>query len=284
MPATYKQTFKAYYHTCDAMGYVKTISYLRWMQQAAFAASAAVGYDFADYHHSGQLWLVRESRLEILAPLKYGDVVETTTYVSDIRRFRSLRAYEMRNVETTSLVARATTDWVYLDEQTMYPVTIPTAMQRAFFPEGVPDKPLPRQRFPQVPPPGDDLFALHKVVAWNDLDMMWHVNNATYMNYIDEAEKLALESCGWSVQRLYRNQMRVASRRLRIEYVQPAEAGNEIEISTWCSECTGLSALRHYEIHRARDGQLLIRAYAAWGIRHLVTGGPMLIPAEICNS
>ena len=135
MPATYKQTFPAYYHTCDALGYVKTISYLRWMQQAAFAASAAVGYDFADYHHIGQLWLIRESQLEILAPLQYGDAVEITTYVKDIRRFRSIRAYEMRHVPSGSLMARASTDWVYLDEQTLRPVTIPSAMRAAFFPE-----------------------------------------------------------------------------------------------------------------------------------------------------
>ena len=100
---------------------------------------------------------------------------------------------------TESLVARASTDWVYLDHDTLRPVTIPQAMQLAFFPEGVPEKSLSRERFPKHPAPGDDIPVLRKVVVWDDLDMMWHVNNATYMNYMDQAEKHALAARGWSM-------------------------------------------------------------------------------------
>ena len=280
MPAIYHQTFKARYYECDASGYLKNISYLRWMQESAFAASAAVGYDFAHYHHVGQLWLVRESHIEHFAPLKYGDEVEITTYVKDIRRFRSMRAYEIRDSQSGNLIAEATTDWVYLDTETLRPVTIPQRMQSAFFPEGVPEKSLPRERYPRSPVRSDDIPVIRKVVVWDDLDMMWHVNNATYLNYMDEAEKHALSMYGRSIQRLKQLGMRIYVQQQRIEYQRPAVLGDELEISTWCSDFTRTSALRHYEIRRVCDGSLLVQSYARWGVRNLETDEVVPIPTD----
>ena len=283
MAATYKQTLIARYHECDALGYLKNISYLRWMQESAFAASAAVGYDFAQYHQIGQLWLVRESNIKIFTPLKYGDEVQVKTWVKDIRRFRSIRAYEMRDMRTESLVAQASTDWVYLDTQTFRPVTIPQSMQLAFFPEGVPEKSISRGRFPKYPAPSSDIPVLHRVVMWDDLDMMWHVNNATYLKYMDEAEKHALTADGWSMQKLRQHAMRIDTQQQRIEYLHPAVLGDAVTVNTWCSGFKDELALRHYAIRRESDGLLLVQAVAQWGIRHIETGEVLSIPEELCS-
>ena len=40
-------------------------NYLRTMQEAAFDASAAVGYTMAWYDASGYRWLIRETDIEI---------------------------------------------------------------------------------------------------------------------------------------------------------------------------------------------------------------------------
>ena len=281
MPAIYRQSFKARYYECDAFGYLKNISYLRWMQESAFAASAAVGYDFSQYHRMGQLWLVRDNNIEYFAPLKYGDEVEITTYVKDIRRFRSIRAYEMRDLKTGKLVVGATTDWVYLDTDTLRPVTIPKRMQLAFFPEGVPENSLPRERYPKHPAPSDDIPVKHRVVAWDDLDMMWHVNNAAYLNYMDEAEKYALGEHGWQVQKLNQLGLRIHTEQQRIEYLRPAILGDEVAITTWCSNFSGETALRHFEIRRVRDAALLVQALTQWGLRNLETGETLPIPADL---
>ena len=281
MPATYQQTVIARYHECDALGYLKNISYLRWMQESAFAASAAVGYDFIQYHQMGQLWLVRESNIEYFAPLKYGDEVEITTYVKDIRRFRSIRAYEMRDSQTGQLVVGATTDWVYLDSGTLRPMTIPEAMRLAFFPEGVPEKSMTRERYPKYPVPSEDISVIHKIVAWDDLDMMWHVNNATYLKYMDEAEKHALDVNGWSILRLNQLGIHIHTQQQRIEYLRPAILDDEVAISTWCSNFKGEIMLRHFEIRRVSDGALLVQALRQWGFRNLETDEIMPIPADL---
>ena len=45
MPAEHRELFHVRYYECDPFGHMNNANHLRWMQEAAFAASAAVGYD-----------------------------------------------------------------------------------------------------------------------------------------------------------------------------------------------------------------------------------------------
>ena len=160
MPRVHERTFRVRYYECDTYGCVKHASYLNYMQEAAFDASAAAGYSMARYAAMDRYWLVRETDIEYLHPLHYGDSVQVTTWVADFRRIRSRRVYELRQVGSDILVARANTDWVFLDVATGRPASIPRDMMVAFFPEGVPERGSPRPRFPSVPPPPTGVFRL----------------------------------------------------------------------------------------------------------------------------
>ena len=115
MPVVHKRTFRVRNYECDAYGHVNNANYVRYMQEAALDASAAVGYDEARYNELGHIWLIRETNIEYLRPLRFGDSVEVTTWVGDFRRVRSRRFYELRNAETGDMVAQGSTDWVYID-------------------------------------------------------------------------------------------------------------------------------------------------------------------------
>ncbi len=151
MPVIHHETFPVRYWECNALGHLSSTNYFRWMQEAAFGASAAVGYDWARYREMGYVWLVRETDIEYLTPLKYGDSADIRTWVLDFRRFRSRRAYEFTSARTGQLAARAVTDWVYVKADTLQPAAVPEEMQRAFLPEGPPEGSPPRERFPAAP-------------------------------------------------------------------------------------------------------------------------------------
>jgi len=138
MPHVHERTFRIRHYECDAYGHVNNTHYLRYMQETAFDASAAVGYDLPRYAALGQHWLVRETEIEYLSPLHYGDAVRVKTWVADFRRVRSRRMYELYNAASGELAARASTDWVYLNTATGQPATVPPEMITAFFPEGAP--------------------------------------------------------------------------------------------------------------------------------------------------
>ncbi len=282
MPAIHRQTFQVRYYECDPYGHLNNINYLRWMQEAAFGASAAVGYDFARYTDLGQLWLVRETDIEYLLPLAYGDEVEIKTWVLDFRRSHSRRRYEFTDTRTGQLAARATTDWVYIALKTLHPAAIPEAMLLAFFPEGAPPA-AAREHFPAVPPPPPGVFSMRSRVEWRDLDSMWHVNNAIYLAYVEEAGTRVCEAHGWPMQRMLAAGFGMVARQHQIEYRQPALLGDELEIATWYSDVQRATAYRHYTIRRAGDGVLLARARTRWVWIDMQTRKPIRIPEHFIH-
>ena len=121
MPLTHTRRFRVRYYECDLHGLVNPSNYVRYMQETAFDASAAVGYSMARYAAMDRYWLVHDTEVEYLGPLHYGDTVEVTTWVVDFRHVRSLRAYELRKAGSAELVARGHTDWVFMNTATGRP-------------------------------------------------------------------------------------------------------------------------------------------------------------------
>lgn len=279
-PPVYTRVFRVRYYECDAYGHVNNVNYLRYMQEAAFDASAAAGYDFARYQALGRRWLTRRTDIEYLRPLHYGDSVEVRTWVMDFHRVRSRRAYEMRALASGELVARAVTDWVYVDAATGQPVRVPAEMAAAFLGDEPPANIPPRQPFPEPAPAPPGLFRIRRRVSWTDIDTAQHVNNIMYMVYVEACGMEVLAAHGWSVPRMTAEGFGMVLRQHQIEYLQPALLGDEIEIATWVSEVKRASATRHYLLTRVADGARLARVntMAVWV--DLATGRPIRIPAQ----
>ncbi len=280
MPHIHERAFVVRHYECDAYGHVNHANYLRYMQEAAYSASAAAGYDMQRLFAMNRIWLVRETDITYHEPLVYGDTVVVKTYVQDFRRVRSRRAYELRKAVSGAMVATATTDWVFLDRETHRPATIPDEITQAFFPEGVPASGKRRDHFPEPPAPPPDVFTMQRMVEWRDLDPAQHVNNSNYLVYLEEAGVRAAAVHGWPMSRLLAENMGVVARNYRIDYVQQALFGDELAVATWVSDMKRSTALRHYTIHRIEDGALMARARALWVCVFLDSGKPRRIPAD----
>jgi acyl-CoA thioester hydrolase len=280
------RTFRVRHYECDAYGHLNQATYLRYMQEAAFDASAAAGYDLARYEVIGRHWLARETEIEYLRPLRYGDSVQVKTWVADFRRVRSRRAYEFRRFDPSTrlragsgeLVARAHTDWVFLDSATLRPVPIPREMMVAFFPDGLPEPAPPRPRFPSAPPPPPGVFRLRRRVEWRDIDLAQHVNNAVYLSYLEDCGVQVAVAHGWPMSRMKGEGFAIVARRHRIEYQQPAVLDDELELATWLSDVKRATVVRHYTVTRLSDGVLLVRARTLWVWVDVKTGRPIRIP------
>lgn len=280
MPLSHTRTFRVRHYECDGYGHVNAVSYLRYMQEAAFDATAAAGYSAARYDQMGVMWLVRETDIEYFAPLKYGDTLEVKTWIADFRTVRSSRAYEMRNAATRELVAAAHTDWAYLDKSTFRPLQIPPELIAAFFPEGLPAQAPPRARFPAAPPPPPGVFVLRRRVEWRDIDPARHVNNAVYIAYLEDVGIRVCARYGWPDSRTSEAGFGIFARRHHIEYKQQAMMDDELEISTWVSDVRRATASRHYTITRPLDGALIAQAHSAYVWVDMQSGKPIRIPAD----
>jgi acyl-CoA thioester hydrolase len=280
MPLVHERLFRVRHYECDAYGHVNHANYLRYMQEAAMDASAAAGYDIPRYNEIKRQWFIRETDINYMRPLTYGDSVIVKTWVADFRRVRSRRAYELRHAATGEIVAQAHTDWVFLDMETLRPVTVPPEMITAFYPEGLPGEGPRREPFPTPAPPPPGVFTMRRQVEWHDLDGAGHVNNAMYMAYLEECGVRVAAAHGWPMARMFEAGFGIVARRYRIEYQQPALFGDELELATWISETKRSSAGRYYTISRASDGALVARAHVTWVWIDLETGRPIRVPAH----
>jgi acyl-CoA thioester hydrolase len=243
-----------------------------------------VGYDVARYRAMDRYWLVRETDIEYMLPLRYGDEVTIKTWVLDFRRVRSRRAYELRRAADSVLAARAQTDWVYLDLAHERPVSVPPALMSAFLPDGPPEDVPPRAPFPAAPPPPPGVFSHRRRVQWSDVDPAAHVNNAVYLSYLEHCAIQDAVSRGWTAQRMRtEGNFAIVARRYHIEYRQQAFLNEELEISTWISDVRRATAVRHYAVHRVRDGALLARARALWVWVDPETGRPRRVPPSFID-
>ena len=59
MPLKHTSNFPVRFYECDAYSHVNNSNYVRYMQEAAFAASAEAGYNDERYHEMGVIWLIR---------------------------------------------------------------------------------------------------------------------------------------------------------------------------------------------------------------------------------
>jgi acyl-CoA thioester hydrolase len=284
MPLTHQCTFAVRSYEVDLYGHVNNAQYLRYMQEAAISASSAVGYDEARYVELGSVWLIRELEIEYLQPLKMGDSIEMLTWVGDFRRVRSRRYYELRKGSTGDLVAKANVDWVYLDRVSQRPLHLSDEMIVAFAPDPADRQEVGerRERFPAPPPPPPKPYIMQRRVEWRDVDNAGHVNNANYLNFMEECAMQAAESVGVPLDAtLNAEHLAIIARRHHIEYRQQATYGEQLTVTTYLSNLRRSMVTRHFLVHHASDGALLTQANSLYVCVNTKSGMPVRFPAEM---
>lgn len=288
-----ERTFRVRHSECDAYGHVNNAQYVRWMQETAFDASAAAGYDETALAALGTLWLIRETEVEYLAALRHNDRVSVRTWVEDFRRAQSRRRYEMVRVLPDGTpgerVARGHTDWVYIDRASQRPASVPPAMIAGFRPysmladDGSDQQPTERTKFPTPPPPPPGAYHWTRTVEWRDLDTAQHVNNATYLNYMEECAFRAAASFGWSLEWMAEHHLAIVARKHRILYENQAKTGDTLRVTTYLDEVKRSTAIRHFTIVRPEaDGTYtpITRARSLFVFINTGTGMPMRLLPE----
>jgi acyl-CoA thioester hydrolase len=126
----------AYPHTVssediDDLGHAGNYHYVRWMQHAAVAHSTANGWPPERYDALGAGWVVRSHKITYLKPAFEGDRVVIRTWVENMKPATSLRRYEIMLADG-SVLARAETDWAFINYAKQKAVRIPTEVANSF--------------------------------------------------------------------------------------------------------------------------------------------------------
>ncbi len=132
MPAILEWTHTVVEHDLDGLGHANNISYLKWMQSAALAHSAAQGWPTETYVALGCGWVVRSHFIEYLVSAVLGDTIVIRTWVADLGKVTSRRRFLILRGGDETVLARAETNWAFVDYRTGLPKRIPPEVSRAF--------------------------------------------------------------------------------------------------------------------------------------------------------
>ena len=125
-----------YHHTVshddiDDLGHAGNYHYVRWMQHAAIAHSTANGWPPERYNELGAGWVVRSHQITYLRPAFEGDALVIRTWVANMKPATSLRRYEIC-LSSGTVLARAETDWAFVNYAKQRAVRIPQDVAGAF--------------------------------------------------------------------------------------------------------------------------------------------------------
>ena len=264
----HSSAFDVRIYDLDPFGELRTTVLLRFLWQAASDASAAVGFDIDWYERQGTLWIIRRTQLERRAPIALGECLRVDTWVIDIRRVRSQRAYEVRRAGDQTVLARATTDWVYVDLRRGAPAQPPAPMQRAFMPQGAVSHP---RSAPVAASPPDTAWRGTRCVELADLDTVAHVNNAQYAAFIEQAVWDALAAAGWRVDPTVRSpRLRLESSDL--EYFDAAQYGEVLNAAVWIAALGEDGFTCECQLDGPRGRSVHARSTWRWSTGALPTG------------
>ena len=114
-----------------------------------------------------------------------------------------------------------------------------------------------------------------------ELDQYGHVNNAVYVNWIEQVAVDHVEALGFG--RAWAAELGGGwvVREHRITYHRPIVYGDVVAVTTLPLELGGVRGVRRTEIHRESDGTLVTEAETVWVWVRLADGRPMRVPRDL---
>jgi acyl-CoA thioester hydrolase len=256
----FTRRFRVRHYELDSFHHVNNAIYANYMQEAAIEASTEAGYSPAWYHEHGAGWVIRQLSIRYYLQAGYGDELEVTTWVSDMKRVTSNREYKITRTRDGAPVARARANWVYLDLKTGQPLRIPKEFEKDFDPTGELEYLEIRMHNPQKTEKAYR-YRHHRRVQIYEVDTAQHVNNAVYLHWITQAYFEAIRAAGHPIESL-RDDWLVVQGGHEIEYFEPAFDNDSIEIVSWICEMGKVRGAWTHEIYNAATGKLLARDYS----------------------
>ena len=216
----FQAAYRVRFDEATPSGFARTSALLRYAQDVAWAHSEALGFDRAWYAERELAWLVRAAELEVLTPIPLGSALDVTTAVVGHRRVWARRRGEFRLGD--ALAGWVHTDWVLIDARGR--ITRVPAVFGTTFPAPLTNDTLGRVTLPIAP---ESVARGRLRVRPQELDPMDHVNNAVYVDWLEEAVLAAGATAAGAIS------VETVPRRYRLEYAAAAAIGDELETETW---------------------------------------------------
>ena len=277
MSKIFTRTFRVRWGELDPSGTVSPANYLRYLIETAWDWGTAIGWGEKYSQNPDVFWVIRETEIHFLHPLRHNDEFGLTIWMVNWQRVRGTRCFELTRKDSGEAIAQGTQHIVYMDMKTGRPTNLPEEEVERFRLEN--PRMFPFERFPKVAA-AENPFVTRRQVEWMDLDVYDHVNNVIYVNYAEEAAAQDFSSRGWTPVRLTEANLVVVTRRVHIQYLSIAEWGDTLNISTHMLELKDTGGSRYVRMTHA-DGPPVAECIMDWELVDRKSGEARHLPDEL---
>ena len=168
----------------DASWRLKPASFMNFAQEAAGNHAVYLGFGYDDLIASNTAWILSRVHVEFVDTPKWKEDITLTTWHKGLNRLFFLRDFILTDKEGRTRV-KATTSWLVLNLETRRLVRDPKLMEDGTVcTENVIETPADKV---QMPKDIETVHVMDHVVAYSDVDMNAHTNNAMYMQWAMDA-------------------------------------------------------------------------------------------------
>ena len=183
-PTIYEETFRVHSYECDVNRQMKPAAFFQHLTEAATVHAGILGVGFEAMYARNLFWVHARMKLKFFHFPRIGEHVTIHTWPKTIQqKLFYIRDFEMR-AENGERLAAATSAWLVMDASArrMLPpksldFDLPTVDRAGL------DKPLERIGLAQE----DGEERLRVRAAYSAVDMLGHVNNSRYVEWICDA-------------------------------------------------------------------------------------------------
>ena len=278
MSKIFTRTFRVRWSELDASGTVSPANYLRYLIETAWDWGVAIGWGENYSQNPDVFWVIRETEMRFLRPLFHNKVFDFSIWMVNWQRVRGTRCFELKLKESGDVIVQGTQQVVYMDSKTGRPKNLPEEEIERFRLEN--PRVFPFERFPKIAPV-EESFIVQRQVELMDLDTYDHVNNATYINYAEEAAAQDFSSRGWSPAKLAEAGLMISTRRIHIQYLSLATWGETLNISTHMLKTKDTGGTRYVGMTHA-DNSPVAECILDWELVDRKSGETRPLPQELC--
>ena len=178
------QNFNIPCYDTDASWRLKPASFMNLAQEAAGLHAVHLGFGYDDLIVKNTAWILSRVKISFLDTPKWRDNITLTTWHKGLERLFYLRDFVITDSEGKERV-KATTSWLVLNLETRRLVRDPQLMEEGTVcTENAMETSADKVVMPKDVEP---TLALQHTVAYSDVDMNAHTNNAMYMQWAMDA-------------------------------------------------------------------------------------------------
>ena len=277
MSKIFTRTFRVRWGELDPSGTVSPGNYLRYLIETAWDWGVAAGMDVNYSRNPDVFWVIRETEMRFLSPLRHDDVFDFTIWMVNWQRVRGTRCFELTRKDNEEVIAQGTQHIVYMDSKTGRPTNLPEEEIGKFRLDD--PRVFPFERFPKITA-AERPFVTQRQVEWMDLDSYEHVNNVIYVNYAEEVAVQDFSARGWSPVKLAEAGLSVVTRRVHIQYGSIAAWGETLNISTHPLDVKETGGSRYVRMTRA-EGSPVAECILDWELVDRKSGEAKSLPNEL---